>query len=213
MNMREPQTGGAGGSLHLPKDIGVAASVAQAIENRWHTAERVDEWMQKHGIGRNPEPDIECPVVTAEILLTTDWKQYTTVYAAQLRWFNYVTRLLAAIRAVILEVDNEMGDISAARRTHFRQMNEGKGKGGKMSAGEMEDTISQDPHFRDLRLQLQQLTQQKLKVEAEHEALDRNMKTISRQIENRRAEAEGGRREGNMPQGQWRGGSVQAPGR
>ena len=201
--MREPRTGG----LHLPKDVGVAESVAQTIETRWNTIGAVDAHLQQHGIHANPLPDIVCPVVTTEALITTNITEFTTIFSAQLRWYNYVTRLLADVRAVLLQVENEMDDIAAAKRTFFRQLGEGKKKTERMSAAEMQDSILQDPHFRDLKLQQQQLEQQKLKLDAWGESLDRNLKTVSRQIENRRAEGIGGQREGNMSgdaNGTWR---------
>ena len=67
-----------------------------------------------------------------------------------------------------------------------------------MTASEMEDLILQDPHYRDLKLQEQQLEQQRIKLDAWCESLDRNLKTVSRQIENRKAEGVSGTREGNM---------------
>jgi hypothetical protein len=199
---REPHTG----ALHLPKDIGLAQSTAQAIENQWNTITTVDARLKAQGIHANDTPNIECPPVTTEALVTTDIKEYTTVFSQQLRWYNYVTRLVADVRAILLQVSNEMDAIEAAKRIHFRQVNEGKAKSDKMSAGEMEDLILQDPHYRDLKLQKQELEQQRIKLDAWCESLDRNLKTVSRQIENRKAEANGGNREANMPghaSGRW----------
>jgi hypothetical protein len=193
--MRNPHIGG----LSLPKDIGISASTAQAIESQWSTISDVDAQLAKQGIHANQEPDVECPDVTAEALLTPDVAAYTRVFSAQLRWYNYVTRLLADVRALLLQVDNEMDDIAAAKRTHFRQLNEGRTKTDRMSVGEMDDLILQDPHYRDLKLQRQKLEQQRMKLDAWESTLDKNLKTVSRQIENRKAEVTGGSRENNMP--------------
>lgn len=199
---RDPQVG----QLHLPKDIGVGASTAQEIETRWNTIGRVDAWLQQHGFAPNPVPEIVCPTVTAEELMNPDMQRFTVVFSAQLRWYNYVTRLHADVKAMLLQLDNEMGDIEAAKRIHFRQLDEGKKDKDKMSATEMKDLISQDPHYRELRLVQQELQQQNLKISAWCESLDRSLKTVSRQIENRRAESQGAQREANMPghsQGRW----------
>ena len=190
---REPHTGG----LHLPKDIGLSTDVTQTIENRWNTIGAVDDRLRSWGMHVNDLPNIECPVVTTEALVTTDIKEYTTIFSAQLRWYNYVTRLLAEVRAIILQVDNEMGDIAAAKRTHFRSLGEGKKKSERMSAQEMEDHILQDPYYRQLKLQHQELEQQRMKIDAWGDSLDRNLKTVSRQIENRKSESGFGQREGN----------------
>ena len=202
MGTRDPRTGAGG--LTLPKDVGVGNAEAQAIQSRWDTIEAVDARLKAHGIHTNVVPDIECPVVTAEALTTPDIQQYTVTFAAQLRWYNYVVRLLADVRAVLLQISNEMEDIETTKRIHFRQMDEGKPAKDKMSATEMKDLIFQDPRNRELRLEHQQLEQERIKLDAWAESLDRNLKTVSRQIENRREESAGGRREGNMPgAGRW----------
>jgi hypothetical protein len=199
---RDPQTG----QLHLPKDIGVATSTVREIETRWNTISKVDEWLQQHGFAHNPVPEVVCPIVSAEALMNPDVQQFTVVFSAQLRWYNYVTRLHADVRAVLLQVENEMSDIETAKRIHFRQRDEGKKDKDKMAATEMKDLISQDPHYRELRLLQQELQQQNIKLAAWCESLDRNLKTVSRQIENRRAESQNAQREANMPghsQGRW----------
>lgn len=199
MTQRTPQTGSGG--LQLPKDVGVSESEARAIENAWSTIQRVNARLCASGLDENPEPDIECPVVTAEALLTPDIKDYTTVFAAQLRWFNYAVVLLADVRAIILEVDNAMEDIASSKRLKFKDDNKRVGKKSLdwMSEKEMADHIFQDPHYKELNLQKQKLEQERIKLDAKSNTLERNLKTISRQIENRKAEAVGGAREGNMP--------------
>lgn len=192
---REPST--SGGSLHLPKDIGVATSTASTIENWWNTIEAVNKRLALAGIHPNIEPDIVCPEITAEILLTDDVRVYTTAYSAQNRWNNYVTRLHGDVRAVLLQVENEMTDIAAAKRNYFRTTYTGKEK---MSVLEMEDAISQDPHYRELRLMKQQLDQQRIKLDTWLEGLVNNTKIVSRQIELRKTEYGNGNREGNMPE-------------
>ena len=192
---REPVPGSG---LHLPRDAGVPQSVAQNIESHWNTIGVVDARLKAVGIHDNEMPNIKCPPVTTEMLVTPDVKEYTTIFSAQLRWYNYVTRLLADVRAVILQVKNEMGDIEATKRSGFRQLNESKAKADKISPTEMDDLTQQDPRYRELKLQHQQLEQQRIKLDAWAESLDRNLKTVSRQIENRRTENMGGSREGNM---------------
>lgn len=213
--MRQPQTGG----LSLPDDIGISESSAAAIEKRWSTIAKVDERLRLKGIHANDQPDVVCPPVTTAALVTTDINEYTTVFSAQLRWYNYTTRLLADVRAIILEVKNAMSDIEVEKREHFRKLNEGRAKPDKMDKQEMEDAIELDPQYRDLKLQFQELEQERIKIDAWSESLDRSLKTVSRQIENRKAEGMGGSRENNMTgsaRGSWgegRGGFSRPQGR
>ncbi len=215
MTQRAPQT--SGGGLKLPQDVGVSESEAKAIENAWTTIQRVNARMCAFGLDENPEPTVECPVVTAENLLTPDIKEYTTVFAAQLRWYNYVVILLGDVRAILLEVENAMTDIESSKRLGFKEHNKRVGKKSLdwMSEKEMADRIFQDPHYKELNLQKQLLEQERIKLDAKSDTLERNLKTVSRQIENRKAEAAGGAREGNMPgsaTGRWERGFTRQPG-
>jgi hypothetical protein len=192
---RQPQTGG----LQLPKDVGVSETTARAIENAWSTIERVNARLCARGLDENPEPTIECPIVTAEALLTPDVKEFTTIFAAQLRWYNYVVVLLGDVRAILLEVENAMEDIASTKRLAFKDANALLPKNDKTSEKEMADRIFQDPHYKALNRQKQELEQDRITLDARADTLERNLKTISRQIENRKSEAAGGQREGNMP--------------
>jgi len=198
MAQREPQTG-LGLNLPDPKEIGISEREARAKENAWSTIERVRARMTAWGIGDNPEPRIECPEVTAQTLLTPDIKEYSTVFAAQLQWYNYTSRLLADCRAVLLEVENAMSDIASSQRQQFRKQNEKAAKADKIPVNEMNDLIEQDPTYRELKMQQQIIEQERILLSAKTDTLERNLKTISRQIENRKAEAAGGNRAANMP--------------
>jgi hypothetical protein len=202
-NTRAPQTG-----LHLPGDVGVGQQAADAIAGEWDTLPYVDLRLKGMGIHPNPEPNIAYIPVTAEQLLVPDAKSYTTMFASHLRWYNYVVRLVADIRAELLQVENEMGDIARLKREGFRKIDEGKKKTERMGAQEMTDTIASDPTYHALAIRQQELQQLKYKTDAWCEEMERNLKTISRQIENRKAEAQGGAREAHMPghaSGRWGG--------
>ena len=194
---RTPQTTGA--SLSLPADVGISDVEIKTIQSEWGTLDRVNKKLAEWGMHNNPVPDVEYPPVTAEALMNPSGAAYTVVFAAQLRWYNYATRLLAEVRAAILEIENAMDDIATTRRSALRKLNDGIRRTEKLSAQDVTDMVNMDPNYRDLKLQLQPLEQMRIKLDAWTEGLDRSLKTVSRQIENRKTEFEGGRREGNMP--------------
>ena len=206
------------GGLHLPRDVGTPASVEQAVEARWSsTIGRVNARMYQQGFYDLPIPQISCPEVTTDALMTTDMRQYTVVYEGLLRWYNYAAVLYARCRATLLGVDNAMGDIAAKKRIGFRQHNQVVTKDQRLSVAEMDDSIDQDPVYNDLKLQQQELQQFKLQLETRVEGLERSLRVVSRQIEIRKTESQSGNRMGNMPspgpypgpqappQGQWGG--------
>lgn len=203
MSTRQPVSGG----LHIPKDVGVAESAAAQYQAEWNTIDRVNAQLAKWGIHENEEPQLVCPKITPALLMTSDVTEFSSLFASQLRWFNYASRLLADIRAGGLQVKNQMEDIAVATRTALRKTNEGLPKVDRMSVGEINDAVENDPSYRALKVQHQEIEQFRIKLDAWSEELDRNLKTVSRQIENRRAESESGRREANMPgdsRGAWR---------
>jgi hypothetical protein len=195
MNTRAPQTGG----LQLPSDVGIGQQDASAIANEWDTLPYVDARLRSAGMQSNPEPDVAYRPVTAEQLLVPDPKAYATMHSAQSRWFNYVTRIIADIRAELLQVENEMNDIARTKRGHFRSLEEGKKKSARMSAQEMLDNIAGDPTYHTRAIRQQELQQLELKAKAWAAEMESNVKIISRQIENRKLEAQNGNRENNIP--------------
>jgi hypothetical protein len=204
-NVRMPRTGG----LHLPADVGVSQAQAASIADEWDTLQHVNANLAARGMQPNLEPDIVYTPVTAAQLTTANMNDYTVTFACHLRWYNYAVRLLADIRAEILGIDNRMGDIARIKRESFRKLDEGKKKSERMGAQEMTDSIESDPIYHTLKLRWQELEQARIKVDAWAEEMERNHKTVSRQIENRKTEALGGDRANNMPRhasgGTWTG--------
>jgi hypothetical protein len=183
----------------LPADVGISQAEAAAIANEWDTMPRVNAMLKMRGMQPNIEPDIVYTPVTVEQLTTPDLKAYTVTYTCQLRWYNYSVRLLAEVRAELLGIENQMSDIARSKRTTFRKMDEGKKKSERMSASEMEDLIEMDPLYRSLKLQQQEVEQTRMQVDAWAKEMDESRQVVSRQISNRKSEAEGSNRENNMP--------------
>lgn len=204
MTQRMPQTGG----LQLPKDIGVSEAEAATIASEWNTVPFVDAKLKAQGMHQNIEPEIAYIPVTADQLLAPDIKSYTVTFTTHLRWYNYVVRLQAEIRSELLQVNNQMKEIARKKRVDFRELNKTLAKADKMSATEMDDMIGGDPTYRNLGILRQELMQCDLKVSAWSVETENNRNTVSRQIENRKAEGKGGGMETNMPAraaGTWNG--------
>jgi hypothetical protein len=180
--------------------MGTPESVAAATESRWSaTITRVNAKMKSSGFFDLPIPQMACPDVTADALLTNDVKQYTITYEGQLRWFNYTVVLLAACRATLLGVDNEMEDIAAKTRIKLREFNKNASKEDKVGAQEMSDIIDQDIVYNDLKLQQQELMQHKYLMQARLDVLELCLKVVSRTVEIRKTESQGGNRVNNLP--------------
>lgn len=215
MEQRPIRTPVLGGSLKLPPAhaLGVAPGTVSSIEEKWNTIAKVNAQLKRWGMPENTEPDVKWQPVSTELLLTASINEYTNMYASQLRWFNYVNRLLADAKATLLGAENQLKELQATARKHIRDLHpKEKGKKSGPTAQEISDMVENDPDTLDLRLQVQKLQQTKIKLEAWMEECDESKKVVSRQIELRREEAQGGRRDGNLtggsanPHGQWQSG-------
>ena len=131
-----------GGSLKLPPahELGIAHSTLQKAENQWDTFERVTDKLERFGMPPPTTPSLTWEPVSPELLLTADIKQYTIMYASQLRWFNYANRLLAAARAHLLGAENQLKDLQAAARATLRKL-EPAGEKKKLTIPEVKDLV------------------------------------------------------------------------
>jgi len=210
MPPRVPRTPVLGGSLKLPpaKALMIGeTSVVQAAE-RWNTLPQVEQDLKNKGVPGIIAPDVEYHPVTKEQLLTADINVYTAMYVNQLRWFNYANRVLADCKAELLQVTNQINDLESEVKKKLREL---KVEGKKLGVAEIKEQAENDGGTLDLRQRQQYLEQTKLKLEAWVEECDESKKVVSRQIELRREEGAGGRREGNLtagnhgpPQNNWR---------
>jgi hypothetical protein len=200
MTTRAPQTGG----LRLPGDIGIGQQDADYIAGERDTLPYVDARLRMSGMQISQEPNVAYLPITAEQLLVPDAKSYTVTHTAHVRWYNHIVRILADIRAELLQVENEMADISRTKREHFRNLESGKKKSERMTVQTMSDVIESDPAYHTLAIRQQELQQLELKANAWCKEVETNVKVISRQIETRRMESDAGNRSANMP-GQSRG--------
>jgi hypothetical protein len=187
------------GGLSLPRIVGAGETLVRKTKERWDTLDGVEEHLRELKVPDLREPTVEAPEVTAEHLLTPDTKEYTVMFANTRIWYGYATRLLARTHAALLEVGNQLANLEAALRKKLRDQQKGAAKADKLSAAEIDDEVTTDPDWQELKLREQTLKQYKLELSAWYDDLDRQLKLVSRQVEVRREDFQGGRNEGNMP--------------
>ncbi len=173
------------GGLHLPKKLGVAHSVAEVAHDTWSTFESVQEELAQRGLPPLPVPPYTYPGAITIAQLTTEGQDYSKTYVEHLAWYNYVAELVAAIRATLTQIENEMEDIASKMREDERA------KAGKAPAvNAMKDLIEQTPRYRELKIEAQRFDQKKRLTEGKLDTMDRNLKLLSRQVEIKRVEFE-----------------------
>lgn len=188
-----------GGGLNLPNNLGIGAGEETEVRERWRTLEFVQERLREWRVPENVVPDFEYVRVTAEMLLTASLTEYTRLYTGQLRWFSYINRLLAGVRGELLEVRNQLRQVELTTRKYLRAQNNALPKAARAPAAELDEAVETDVVYIELKLSCQTLEQTKLELEATAEELSESLKTVSRQIENRKTQDGYGDRNANLP--------------
>lgn len=191
----------APGGLRLPSSLGVGASVQREVHEQWTTLPSIQEELGGHGFTPLPAPTFAYPgTVSPEQLTNQNNTLYSTLYAEHLAWYNYTAEIVALIRATLVELENEMDDIASRIRRDEREKNKRQTvRDNRLSGDDIRDLILQEPRYRSLLQDKQRYDQKKLLMEAKLDAMDRNLRVLSRQVEIRKTELERTQTGSNMP--------------
>lgn len=172
--------------LKLPNSLGAPerTPVNKRIHERWDTFSEVTLELQQRGFVDCPKPETEFPNLTAKQLTETPNKEYTALHANYLDWFRYIAEAFSNIRALHLQVKNEMEDISLDLRNQMRSR-----PGKKPTAEELDLAIGTHARYRELKQLAQRAEQGKMLLETRVDYLERSMRVISRQVELRKIDA------------------------
>lgn len=193
------RTPAVSGGLQTPTSIGISMTELEQILVKFDTQGSVEADLKTMGLTEPPKPLFELPEITPEMLSTTDDREYTTVYAQQLSWQNYVSPILAKVTSGLLQAENQMKLVGARIKKRLREQNKLRTKEDKLKEDDIEVEVLNDPIYQEAMLEAQKLKQYKLSLETCHEIAGRNMRVISRQIEIRKLSVEEQQRENNLP--------------
>ena len=186
--------------LRLPRNTALSDEDREHATDSWDTFTAVQEELATQGfMVATAPPPFPAPEVSAEQLTTDLNKNYTTLYAQQLAWLNYTGPILAAVKAKLLQANNALRDVEEKVRKQQREKNKHLAREDRLSKEDIEGVIWSDPTYRPILLEKQRLEQAKSMLDAYVESLGNSMRVISRQVEIRRLELEGGARGDTMP--------------
>ena len=188
------------GGLELPRGVGISTDDLQSVVDQFSTLDKVEESLAQRGFHMGTQPSFGLPDITPEILATVDNREYTTLFAQQNAWSNWIGPNLARAENLLLQTKNTLKIVEAKQRLDLRRTNRLVDKAEKQSATEIDDEVETDPTRMELLLAVQRAQQEVNQLKAWQEIAERNLSLISRQVEIRRQEIEGGQRENNMPQ-------------
>lgn len=189
------------GGLQVPGNLGIGQTQERTIEQTWATFDAVECQLTRMGIPPMESPRCNIPKITADTLTNTPNDQFSRIFSEFSEWYGFVTNLYGRIQAKLLEVENEMSDVETHNRKHLLDTwrEQGGAKKDKPTVQQMADFNALHHRYRDLKIQAQELEQQRLILQPRKEQLYRDWKTISRQVEIRGQELERTRIGGNMP--------------
>jgi hypothetical protein len=193
----------AHGGLYVPPDMdSVGEQAEKDIHRRWEYSQEVSEYLENElGVTPPVEPNFACPTLSSDDLTNPDSTAYTTRYAEFMAWYTYLTEVLSRHESKLLEFEYEMEDIASTVRESLRKNSTRKTKDGETkapSAGEMEDRIQTNLRFIELKQRKLRTTEIVKRLSAKTEGLYRQIQLLSRQVEIRRQNFDGGNRSSNV---------------
>lgn len=193
---------GYSGGLRIPDTVGVGTEAHEEIHETWSTYDQAKADVEmKFGMMPLKEPDFAPPTLTLKDLTESQGKDYTEKYLYVTGWYGYLGEVKARLSAQILELDNEMNQISSRMRESMRSRSTRTTRGGESKAPpaqEMEDKIRLDPRYTELGVKKQGIEQMRSMIASRIERHEYEIKLLSRQVEIKRTEWEHANRAGGI---------------
>jgi hypothetical protein len=191
------------GGLNIPETMGLSGLALgqqqqEEIHQRWSTSYQVMSEVTSWGFPQLAAPPCRCPPLTAEILNSSDTKQYTEVYSQLLAWHHYADNILAWINAELLELANEMKRVELEIKDEAIRLHKASQQK-KPPKSSLDDLYKKHPRWVELNLREQVSKQRKFFMGSHVERLERDLALISRQVEIRKEDILGQRINNNMP--------------
>lgn len=182
--------------LTMPKNLGVPerTPVNRKIHARWDTFEEVDASLKAKGFADCHQPVTLFPNLTAEQLTQTPNREYTALHAVYLEWYRYTAEEFARLRALALQIKNEMDDIQYEIKKELRNR-----PGKRPSEDDIAVAIGTHGPYKELKQLQQRAEQAKELLGTKVDYLERSLRVISRQVELRKIDAGQGGVNDHMP--------------
>lgn len=186
------------GGLRIPGPLGI--SQQQHVHDYWRTYDQAEQKLKDAGLPVLEKPRFAYPgSVTPEQLTTKDNHAYSSLYAEHLGWYNYTAEIVSGIRAMLLQIKNEMEDLEVELRSRYKRQNKDLPSKEKHTEKDIDDLIHLDERHKKLAHAQQEYEQSRLLFEAKLDAMSRNLRVVSRQVEIRRGELDAERLGNGLP--------------
>lgn len=186
-------------TLQLPNNLGIGQSQEQAAHATWDSYDDVIMELSLKGIDPAGKPPFPRPIIDPAQYTNLEGVNYSIVMGQVDRWFEYMRTTLAEVEGRLIATRNEMDIIGVDLRADIRRQVDAQ-LIKKPSEAEMKDRVKEQPRYRELMKQEQDLEIAQKQVASIVESLERYAKGLSRQITIRGQEIElGGMERGRKP--------------
>jgi hypothetical protein len=178
-------------SLNAGGQLGISDTEIEHILATWDTFDQSELEITRMGFPPEEKPNFSCPQIVPGTLERLTGDQLTNLYSQIVAWHGYASNVLMRMKGKEAQIDNSMKVIKAQNRRNMRAIKQGVG--GKAASKEsMDDDLLLNPQFQELMKEGQKLEQQRLQIQAHVDSLDTRRSLISRFVEIKRQELEGG---------------------
>lgn len=180
-------------SLAIPETAVLSDAEIDQIHAEHDTFDQIEAELCFMGFKPLERPQIDCPVLTPDLLSTVDLKEYTIVFSKFNSWYNYAHNTLARLKAQLIGIEAEKGKLGRRLKSEYYKVDRSYTKEA------LNNVVESHPRIEELSLEAQKLEQWIVLTTSQSEGLERDLRTISRQIELIKLDIEKTRGDHNMP--------------
>jgi hypothetical protein len=179
--------------------LGAIGARAEVLSQYWEgTHEEASNELAIAGFRPMRAPDFTCPILDPQKLTSMDLSEYAVNHARFQAWHNYAESTLANINSVLIGVKRQMGQLIAQLRTEYSNVRN-RATGKPYSVDDRKALVENTPRYIELLREQTKLEQQQKMMESYVQGLSKTAALISRHIELRKLDLEGGNRNNAMP--------------
>src|SRR5262245_46052768 len=120
-----PEPGGLG---ELPLALGPSDQQQQQLNQTWNTFHQIEAQLCQSNIMPMSVPIVGIPEMTVEVVRGLNDAQYMQVYIAHDAWNSYIGETISQVQNIILQIENELDDLSVHIEQNLKVAGKGDGK-------------------------------------------------------------------------------------
>ena len=192
--MSEEQRRPVHGGLRLPDTASLSGNEFDEVLARWKMAE---EWARnecRQLLDAVTPSDGRPGKLSGKELMTISPNEYAEAYTRRLGWMTTVAKIRTSNKVRLCRLEGAANELSLKIKHTNRSL-----ATKAPSAEELKERVGLQPHYAEITLEIFKYDALKQLLDQEYDEALENLKALSRQVEIRKEEFGGERRDGNVP--------------